>query len=377
MFHLSNSSYPIGLDISDLSLKLIQLKKTGSKLEIQAIGRKKLPTGLIENGQIIKEKAVAELLNDLLAKPDHGSINSNEVVACLPDAKTFIKLINIEKSPNNLADIIGAEIEKNIPIEIKNMYFDWQLISEDSQTKQILIGAAPKAIVNQYTSLIGRTKLNLLALEIESAAICRSLLKEESPKYDKTAGKNYFIIDIGAKRTSLTVYSPGTIIFSISLPISGEEITDTIAKNLEIDKNQAEKAKIICGLDKTKAKGIVNNILSGMIKKLIDKIEETIEYLDNHYPAYSKIDEILLCGGGSNIKNLAEIINEAVKIPTKTANAFTNLSGQSNITPMSERYSLDPKLLKLTKNKKLNFEQDVSLSYATALGLALREIFID
>ncbi len=375
MFHLNASVFPIGLDISDLSLKLVQLKKAGHKIQIQAIGRKKLPAGLIQNGQILNQEAVAKALNELLAKPDYGNVSSDSAVVCLPDEKTFIKLINIEKTPNNLPDIISSEIEKNVPIEIKNMYFDWQLIAEDAQTSQVLIGAAPKNIVNQYIDLISRTKLNVLAMEIETTAICRALLKEEFPRYNQEVRKNYFVIDIGAKRTSLTVYAQNTIVFSISLPISGAEITDIIAKNLEIDKEQAEKAKIICGLDKKRAKGIVSDILSDMINGLIAKIKDAAEFIENYYPAYSNIDEILLCGGGSNIKDLPEIIGQAVSIPTRTANSFINLNDAPPAS-VNEKYSLDPKLLKLTKNDKLNHHQDISLSYATAVGLALRNIFI-
>ncbi|MEA3398741.1 MAG: pilus assembly protein PilM, partial [Patescibacteria group bacterium] len=168
-----------------------------------------------------------------------------------------------------------------------------------------------------------------------------------------------------------------TIVMSISIPISGDEITKTIAETLEIDNEQAEKAKIICGLDKTKAQGIVNNILSDMIKKIIARINEATAFLADSYPDRSHINEILLCGGGANIKNFAQIINEAVKIPAQNANAFINLNRRQNISSFGEEHSLKTKLSKISSEKKLILRQDSSLSYATAIGLALRNIFLN
>ena len=53
------------------------------------------------------------------------------------------------------------------------------------------------------------------------------------------------------------------------MPISGQDITDSIARTLDIKPIQAEKAKIICGLDETRAKGIIKNILADIIEELV------------------------------------------------------------------------------------------------------------
>ena len=53
--------YPLGLDISEKSFKLVQLKRRGGVLGIQALGWVDLPAGTIVNGDI---KNVAEDGND-------------------------------------------------------------------------------------------------------------------------------------------------------------------------------------------------------------------------------------------------------------------------------------------------------------------------
>jgi type IV pilus assembly protein PilM len=272
MFFSKKSNYPIGLDISDLSLKIVQLNKVRDKVEIQAIGRISLNQGLIEDGEIKDQAKVIEAIKKLLANPKFGKVSSDEIIACLPETKTFIKLIEVAKTTNPIEEIISSEIEKYIPMSIDEIYYDWQVIENHSSKQLILIAAAPQEIVNQYIELINQAKLSTAALEIEPITICRSILAEESKKFKGEKNKNYIIIDFGAKRTSLVVYSKNTILFTVSMPIAGINITNDIAKTLDLDTSQAEKAKIICGLDELKAQGIIKNILTDTIDELVKRL---------------------------------------------------------------------------------------------------------
>jgi Tfp pilus assembly PilM family ATPase len=106
MFTNGQANYPIGLDISDTSLKLVQLKKKGSKIKIQAMGRVELPIGTIEKGEIKNQRSFLESLEKLITKPKFGNINNNEIVACLPESKTYIELIKVAKSANLIENIL-------------------------------------------------------------------------------------------------------------------------------------------------------------------------------------------------------------------------------------------------------------------------------
>lgn len=381
MIFSNNSKYPIGLDISDLSLKLFQLNKIGDKIKIQAIGKVDLPKGLIEEGEIKNKEEVIKAINNLIAHPKFGRVSSSEVVACLPETKTFVKLIEIEKTPNDLADTIKLEIEKHIPMSINEIYFDWQVMEDFPAKQRVLIGAANKNIVDQYSLILDEAKLSVAALEIEPISICRSLLQEEHYKFKSRGEKNYGVIDIGAKRTSLTVYSKNTILFTVSMPISGEKITEKIAQTLKIENDQAEKAKIICGLDENRAQGIIKNILSDMIEDLIKKIKEALKFYQYHFPDQGQLNQIILCGGGANINNLNRILKETMGVEVIVGDPLTNLgeAKEKFSKILTETHSLDINLNKKTKEREgaQTITQNTSLSFATAIGLALRGVFVD
>lgn len=379
MLSFGQSNFPIGLDISDTSLKLVQLRKKGNKIKIQAMGRVELPIGAIEKGEIKNQRAFLESLEKLIAKPKFGNITTNEIVACLPESKTYIELIKIAKSPNQLEQVIEAEMEKYFPISTNELFYDWQVFNEDKNNYSVLIGAAEKAVVTQYISIFNKAHLSTVALEIESVAICRALLTEESPKTKIKQFKNYIIIDIGYNRTNLIAYSQNAIVFSVSIPVSGREITKKIAEILEISEDQAEKAKIICGLDETIAKGIIKKILANTLDVINKRIETALEFYNTNYSSLGPITEIILSGGGSNIKDLDKIIAENIKIETKNGDIFTHLDKEfsdSFSKNLIETHDLKLEDIKGLDNKKLSIKQSTSSGYATAIGLSLRNIFI-
>lgn len=369
-----NSKSAIGLDISDLSLKLVQLTRARGSVKIQALNRVGLEKGIIDNGEIKNEKELANGINKLISNPKYGSISAKDVVACLPETKTFVKLITVEKTVNDLSITIESEIEKYVPFSKDEIYYDWQMIEQDSENYTVLIGAAQKSVVDQFLNLINLTKLNLVALEIEPVAICRCLLNEESSGYKGPYNNNYGIIDIGAKRSSMLIYSKNTIVTSASIPISSEAVTEKISEVLKIKRDQAEKAKIICGLDENKAQGIIKDILTEMISKLNNKIKDVIEFYYANYPERGQINKLILCGGGSNINNLADIISQTFSIETVGGDSFANINESASNKNFTETHKLDFKISKEKTSKPLIAKQNTSLSYTTAIGLALRSL---
>ncbi len=156
--------------------------------------------------------------------------------------------------------------------------------------------------------------------------------------------------------------------------MSSDKTTNIIAASLEISKDEAEKAKIICGLDKSQAHGIVCDILSEMLDTLTQKIETSIDFFNKHYSENGAIDEIILCGGGANIKNLDININERLNIPVHVGNPLINTNENKETL---EKHLIEKHNLKIKGGNSMSVEQNSIISFTTAFGLALRSAFID
>ena len=102
MFLKPTKISPIGLDISDRSVKMIQLRQGGNKITLQALNKISFSEGILEKGLIKDKEKLTKAIQKMMYKPKIGTFYNNEAVICLPEPITYIKLIKIEKSPNDI-----------------------------------------------------------------------------------------------------------------------------------------------------------------------------------------------------------------------------------------------------------------------------------
>jgi len=344
-----------GLDFSDLKLRLIQFRKSRGAFKLQCFNELDVPVGYIVNGEIKDFDGVQDLIKKLVNHPIEGKVTGNHVIVSLPERRTFIKVIDIPNIPEE--EIYGAvkwEIERHIPVSIDEMYLAWQLLKNNNLSKElnklkIMVAVAPKIIVDSYTDLLKKCELLPIVMETESASVTRCLINEKDQPDDAI-----IIADLGASRTSLIIYDSGVIQYTSTLDVSGNGMTNLIEQKLNLTFEQAEKAKIICGFDEKKGKGVIKNILNPLIQQLIKKIQESITFYQSHLTVGHKINTVLLCGGVSQMKNLNTILQQNLNLNVQMANPLVNLN-------------------KFKKTEK--FTANHHLSFTTAIGLALRVFY--
>jgi type IV pilus assembly protein PilM len=340
---------PIGLDISDLVIRVVQLR-TSKVPEIVSLNEMALPEGLIVEGEIQDQRQVSKMIRGLIANALGDKIKTHYCVFALPERKSFIKVIQIPGvNQNNLAEAVKWEMTKHVPYALDEVYLDWQKIRSPGPTEliDIIIAVAPKNIVDIYLQTLEMAGLMPIAVETESTAVSRCILRRNE------TNQSLMIVDIGGSRTNLIMYDKNTIQFTLSIPFSGRYLTRKISENQKLSMVEAEKAKMICGLDPKKGKGKIKKMLEPIIENdLIKKISESLEYYQNHFQNITPCRKIVLAGGGGKLIGLNELITGQLKLKTESADPLVNIN----------------KVQYIKSNKDY-------LAFTTAIGLALREIY--
>ena len=351
-------NYPLGLDISESSLKMVQLgKNRKGKITLNSFNITELPQEAIVNGDIRDEEEVIKNLKELFGKAKINKPSTKQVVASLPESKTFIKLIKVEDPVNKVEDIIESEMEKNIPFSSQNVYYDWQTIEDKKDHQLLLLGVAPKGVVEQYYDLLSKAGLAVEALEIEPVAICRAILDEETPVFEESKGKNYIVIDIGFSHSTIIFYSRNTILFTTETQLSGEKITREIAEHLNIDRNKAEKYKTSLSKKNDNYKKILE-IIDGNLEELNTKLSRALDFYYDNYSDRGGIESVFLVGGGGYTERIKDAITcFPASVEIKEADPLVKIS-------------------KGKKAKKFFQKENVSLRFTTSIGMALSKIFI-
>jgi len=358
---LSLKPEAFGLDISDLSLKIVKLKKRGRGFDLSSFGEVTIKPGVIKNGKIRKEDELVGAIKKGLMEVKGKRIRGKYVIASLPEERAFLQVIQMPRlSEEDLKSAVIYEAENYIPLPIEEVYLDSQIIQpvvDHLDHCDVLIAALPKTIVDPYLNSLKEAGLKPLALEIESLALVRSLIKDEMTT------SPFLLIDLGATKTSFIVFSGHSLRFTSSIPVSSQKLTEAISHNLKIDLNEAEKLKIEYGLETMGKKegGQVFEALIPPITDLVEQIKKCLDFYQTHTshehlsPGNQKVKKILLCGGGANLKGLIEFLSRELKIPIEMGNPWVNI-------------------LKDTAKGNFKLSLETSLRYTTAIGLALRGI---
>jgi len=357
-FELNPESF--GLDFSDLSLKIVKLKKRGRFFGLASWAEQEIKPGIIEEGEIKDESALCQILIETLKAVKGQKIKTNNAVISFPEEKAFMQVIQMPKmEEGELKTAVRFEAENYIPLPIEKMYFDFQVVQPQSNHLDhldILIAAIPKEIADPYISCIKKAGLCPRVLEVESLSIARAIIK------DGLSASPVLIVDFGQSATSLVIFSGYSLRFTATIPIGSQNLTEAISKSLKTNLEKAEKLKIKKGLDFSKKDGDIFDAQMPALTDLAEQIEKFIGYYQAHAShehssplKNGKIKKIILCGRGANLKGLPDFMSYSQGIPAEIGNPWANIL---------------PKQLKEVPG--LSFAQ--SLGYATALGLALRGV---
>jgi len=347
-----NSSFDVfGLDLSDLSVKVVNLRNNGSTEYVASYSTVPFPNGAIMDGEIIKKDQVILAIKRAMAQAGPEKIKTKKVICSLPETKAFLRIISLpEMRGDELSEAIKWEMEANIPLPLDQVYYDWQklpgvLLASDKNRINVIVVAIAKSVVDQAIEVIEGSGLDPVGLEIESIAQARSLLSEKDDE------STVLIVDIGDRRTSFSISKGGVPCFTSSIPLCGQSFTDMISKGMNLSFDDAEKIKINNGIGDYEKKDNLFRLSEPVLENFVQEISRSIDFFVAGLKYSNKIDKVVICGGGANTKGLVEYLLQKVNHNIETGNPWINIKIGKNIQ------SIDKKM---------------SLQYSTAIGLALK-----
>lgn len=336
-----------GLDLSDLSIKVMQLEKEGKTEKIRSFNSFDFAPGAIEDGKIADRQRVAAYIGEAIKKAGPRKINTQKVICSIPESKAFLRIISIPgMEENEMAEAIKWEMEADIPLPIEQVYFDWQVLGSGGRNKQnILTVAVAKETIDELVSTLEAAGLEVYGLEVESVASVRSLIRRK-----ENIERASLIVDLGSQRTSFIIVAKGAPCFTSSIPFSAEGINDAIKKGLNLNSQEAEAAKVNMGIERQGGDNPIFAAIKSLLENLTQEIEKTLDFYGETSKESLEIERIILCGGGANLKGLIPFLAKRLGKEVELGDPWINM--------------------KIGKELPI-INKESSVRYSTAVGLAL------
>ncbi len=169
---------------------------------------------------------------------------------------------------------------------------------------QIYTAFAPMVHIGALERVADELSLELIAVAAEPFAVSRSVLGN-----DTSSNLTAILVDIGGGSTDIAVVDDGGVEGTKMFGIGGRSFTKTIASELEISYDEAEKLKVNIESDKIKP------AVAEEVNKAIDKTLEVwlagVELALGEFDAIDHLPtRILLCGGGASLKRLVNALQK-------------------------------------------------------------------
>ena len=323
----------VGVDIGTTKIATV-VGEVNNFEQIETICSTSYKCSGLKKGKIINEEEISLSLEKTIKDAeDETNLKINSAYVTIPgkyvtivqnsitkDAKDKYAGISIRDVQNAIMQVKDIEIPEGktlIDIVPDKVILDNGTVVTDpvgnlssSFTISAQIILADKEYVRQLNNIFKKAGLEIDGI-VPTTLAERNLILDKNELHDNIA-----IIDVGAENTDVGVFEGSTYVYTNSIPVGGENITNDIALVLNIEKEEADKLKRQYGLalksfidndndiilntckDNNKNKIIKSSELIEIIEARIEDIFLIINKDLNNQGIKSRINNVILTGQG-------------------------------------------------------------------------------
>jgi type IV pilus assembly protein PilM len=312
-----------GIDISTDAVRIIDLVPHKDFFEVETHGYEIVPPGIVHKGSVQDPIALASLLRDIAQK-----YHITRAHVSLPEEQSFLVEMELPRVVGmDIKTAIELHLEEYIPISPSECVFDYIVVpSEKAGVITAIVSAFPEAIISQYVEAFRDTGISVKSFEPQSQAIARAIF----PQKEMHA---YMGVDIGKDVTNIFIAKSGLVHFSAILDFGGDHISASLAKHLNISREEAEQMKIEKGLLGGTDHAHIREGMNPVLQDLSERITRYMTFWNSRHGGENFVREVFLCGGGANLKGLSEYLRVSSGIPFSIANPWCNVAPFEVYTP--------------------------------------------
>jgi cell division protein FtsA len=339
--NIATDDYIVALDIGTEFVKALIAKLDGDKLDIVGVGRARQDLSDMYSGAIADISGVVRNCEQALSEAeDQAGLQAKHVVIGIAGelVKGVTNTIRYRRpQPDRPLDTAEMEfiIEKvqeraqgkaqkqialetgNADVEIKlvnsalvSIHIDGYKVSNPigfqghDVAVQIYTAFAPMVHIGALERVAEELSLELLAVAAEPFAVSRSVLGT-----DANSNLTAILVDVGGGTTDIAVVNDGGVEGTKMFGIGGRSFTRTIATELDLPYDDAEKLKV--NIENSQIKPSVVKDVNAAIDKTLEVWTAGVELALGEFDSADHLpNRILLCGGGASLTRLVEALKQ-------------------------------------------------------------------
>jgi len=320
-----NIRCPIGLDIGDDSIKMIQLGIEDGQMSIIAADREQIEPSVLEDPQQRREfvmTAIKQMICD-------GNFKGREVVSCIPNKEMKVTSVRLSETDSR-------EIEKNLRKEVKQRfgmdpdrnvynYLEAGDVQNGDEVKnELILFAVEEDVIREHISILENAELRPVGIDAIPCALFRSYARRLRRQADKE--RTVVFIDVGSSYTTVVFGRSEEINFIKKIPIGGRNFREHISSSLGVTMDQAQILREKLRRDRAEEKVTIDSstrqVLIDSIRSVAEELAKEISLCFRYYTVTfrgKRVERAVFSGGEAYEQILLNVLKRHLAVDVEVA----------------------------------------------------------
>jgi type IV pilus assembly protein PilM len=235
----NRSQLPIGLDIGNSSIKMIQLEMTGGHIGVLGADSVRVDPAINGNEEEKRAFIISAIQQMLAGSNFHG----RNVVTCLPNERLRITSLRLgETGGGEIEQLLRKEVTQRFGLDPDKDAINYILAGDvrqgDEIKHELILFATEDESIRDHIELLEEAGLKLAGIDALPCALFRSF--ERSLRREEDRDRTVVFVDVGSRFTTVVFGRGAEISFVKQIPIGGESLNKEVAAKLGVAISEAE-----------------------------------------------------------------------------------------------------------------------------------------
>ena len=284
------------------------------------------PLGAAGAQEAMREQVILKAIQELLST---GGFRSKNINICAPGYHVFSKFVKLPPvDTSKVQQIIHYDAQQNVPFPLDEVVWDYVILgSAIGGELEVLLVAIKTDVVGGLFSVAEKGGLRVQLVDVSPAALCNAFRYN----YGDLDGCT-MLLDIGAKTSNLLFFEGGKV-YSRSINIGANSITQDFATESKLKFDDAEAAKIEKGFvslggayeePEDPQAAAISKIARQVMTRLHIQVNQTMQFYRGQQGG-SAPQRLFLSGGASVMAYTSQFFAEKINVPVDYFNPFRNV----------------------------------------------------
>lgn len=306
----------VGLDIGSGLVKVAVIDHSRPEPELMKVAITPLLADAIVEGEVMDPQIVADAIQ---ATMQAAGVSARDVVTAVGGRDVIIKKIQIERVKEQQArELMRWEAEQHVPFDMESVELDFQILDPDADGPEmsVLLVAAKRELVEAKLRLLADAGLNPAVVDVDAFALHNAFELSYPDAMQGVVG----LVNIGHEVTNINILDEGVPILTRDITVGTRRFREDLQRERGLGAEEA--SQLLEGYDRSPH---LDAVLEGRGEEIAVGIERAAAFLASSSRNAAPMRAVYMCGGGSRIPGLSDVLAARLRVQVELANPLANL----------------------------------------------------